>query len=316
MSYWRHSIKPETSEKKLGLPRPIDYDDYWYEAEDGLWYNEYDDELEGDQFYEEVPEEDGYPKPDLSAVEQLDTFEEEQVEEEPVPPPPTMKSENEQSFNDKKTQDQAKDNAELDNDIKAAQEAAKAAGDAAKNLLGGAMNFGGGLLGGLGAKQSQKQQSFGMGVFGLGSISPQQKQADKKEPMKTKPVIKKQGAFEKKEEETEQIHVKEEKPDHTTKEKLKAEVVKKEDAKKEVVKKEEVKKEDVKKEDDKLESKKEESLTDNDENKKSVTFKDSMEEKKVRDERHINKTRTMRPKEKWEWAFTRIMNRFEVRVII
>ena len=24
-------------------PRPIDYDDYWYQAEDGNWYNEYDD---------------------------------------------------------------------------------------------------------------------------------------------------------------------------------------------------------------------------------------------------------------------------------
>ena len=24
-------------------PRPLDYDDYWYQADDGFWYNEYDD---------------------------------------------------------------------------------------------------------------------------------------------------------------------------------------------------------------------------------------------------------------------------------
>ena len=50
------------------LKRPVDYDEFWYEAE-GEWYNEYDDNLEDGQYYEEIPEEEGYPKPDLSEVE-------------------------------------------------------------------------------------------------------------------------------------------------------------------------------------------------------------------------------------------------------
>ena len=50
------------------LKRPADYDEFWYEDE-GEWYNEYDDNLEEGQYYEEIPEEDGYPKPDLSEVE-------------------------------------------------------------------------------------------------------------------------------------------------------------------------------------------------------------------------------------------------------
>ena len=36
-----------------GLPKPIDYEDYWYEGDDGYLYNEYDDELEEGQFYED-----------------------------------------------------------------------------------------------------------------------------------------------------------------------------------------------------------------------------------------------------------------------
>merc|ERR1711915_917097 len=59
---------PKTEQDPFCLPRPADYDDYWYEAEDGLWYNEYDANLEEGQYYEEVPEEDGYPKPDLSEI--------------------------------------------------------------------------------------------------------------------------------------------------------------------------------------------------------------------------------------------------------
>ena len=55
-------------EELRGLPRPEDYDDYWYEGEDGLWYNEYDDGLEEGQWYEELDETEGYPKPDLSEV--------------------------------------------------------------------------------------------------------------------------------------------------------------------------------------------------------------------------------------------------------
>ena len=48
--------------------------------------------------------------------------------------------------------------------------------------------------------------------------------------------------------------------------------------------------------------------------KKSVQFaEDEKEEKKEREERHVNKTRTMRPKEKWEWAFSKILKNLEVR---
>ena len=44
---------------------------------------------------------------------------------------------------------------------------------------------------------------------------------------------------------------------------------------------------------------------------KAVTFEDEVVGKK--EERQVNKTRTMRPKEKWEWAFNRILKNIEVR---
>merc|ERR1719232_1200747 len=68
----KDEVKVESKEEEefQGLPRPADYDDFWYEGEDGEWYNEYDDQLEEGQWYQEVPEEEGYPKPDLSEVPQ------------------------------------------------------------------------------------------------------------------------------------------------------------------------------------------------------------------------------------------------------
>merc|ERR1719232_1358388 len=68
----KDEVKVESKEEEefQGLPRPADYDDFWYEGEDGEWYNEYDDQLEEGQLYQEVPEEEGYPKPDLSEVPQ------------------------------------------------------------------------------------------------------------------------------------------------------------------------------------------------------------------------------------------------------
>ena len=45
---------------------------------------------------------------------------------------------------------------------------------------------------------------------------------------------------------------------------------------------------------------------------KGVTFEDEVIGGK-REERQVNKTRTMRPKEKWEWAFNRILKNIEVR---
>jgi hypothetical protein len=57
--------------------------------------------------------------------------------------------------------------------------------------------------------------------------------------------------------------------------------------------------------------------------KKSVTFEETTQEEeeetarrllqeRAKEERHINRTRTMRPKEKWEWAFNRILKNLEV----
>jgi hypothetical protein len=50
-----------------------------------------------------------------------------------------------------------------------------------------------------------------------------------------------------------------------------------------------------------------------------VTFEETIEEeaaaaaaRRAKEERHINRTRTMRPKEKWEWAFNRILKNLEV----
>merc|ERR1712106_975303 len=163
-----------------GLPRPEDYDDFWYQAEDGLWYNEYDDQLEEGQFYEEIQEEDGYPKPDLSEVESCD----DEV-------PETQKLEEKEKPTPKITQE--KISQPTDPELKAAQDAAKAAQDTAKNLLGGAMSFGGGLLGGVtGEKPQQQQQGFGFGGLGgiMGPAKPQQQQ--KKEQPKPKPAMKKQ----------------------------------------------------------------------------------------------------------------------------
>ena len=42
---------PVEAADPLKLPLPGDYDDYWYQGEDGEWYNEYDDELEEGFYY-------------------------------------------------------------------------------------------------------------------------------------------------------------------------------------------------------------------------------------------------------------------------
>ena len=183
-----------------GLPRPVDYDDYWYEGEDGLWYNEYDDELEEGQYYEEVPEEDGYPKPDLTAVEEggVAAVVEEAAIPEVVQPLPSRPEE-------KQPRQRKESQTDIDPDLRAAQEAAKAASDAAKNLLGGAMSFGGGFLGGLGggASGGKTQQKTGVGGFGLGGFglggmmgggAPAAKPATATSAAKPKPVMKKQEA--------------------------------------------------------------------------------------------------------------------------
>ena len=266
-----------------GLPRPEDYDDFWYEGEDGLWYNEYDDGLEEGQWYEELDETEGYPKPDLSEVPQ-DEFEvEAEAETEEIPDLPAPAAPIKPSV------DQA--------EIQAAKEAAKATQDAAKNILGGAMSLGGGLLGGMGAKQPQKpqqsqqpqqkpgqqsQQQSGLGgMLGglMGAAKPQQQQNQQQKP---KPPPQQQQQQKPPTSQTSQQQQKPAGPEEPCKpqatEKSESEKMEKEEKRE-----------------------------------RGVTFEDEVVEKKEREERQVNKTRTMRPKEKWEWAFNRILKNIEVR---
>ena len=329
VNYWQleeaKAVQEEEEEGVAkGLPRPLDYDDYWYEADDGLWYNEYDDELEEGQFYEEIPEEEGYPKPDLTAVEDEQVPDVEEVVPEPTPTP--------QPTEPVKAKEAAKpSDPEMDAEMKAAAEAAKAAGDAAKNLLGGAMSFGGGLLGGLGGKPQQQKQQSGFGFGGLGGMmgGQQPKPAQKKEQPKPKPQMKKQEAVEAAPPKKGDSVAAQEKPaaDKVQNEENQEETnkdIKSTDAQAKN-KTDEIS--DAKKstdnvaaaDDGKAEAQDEKpagpvSKQPSEDSKKSVTFQEEEEKKKVREERHINKTRTMRPKEKWEWAFSRIMKNLEVRV--
>merc|ERR1712108_6679 len=121
------------------LKRPADYDEFWYEDE-GEWYNEYDDNLEEGQYYEEIPEEDGYPKPDLSEVES------DEIDEAAPQPQAEIKTSAPAA---KPPGDPSKATAE---------EAVKKAQENAKNMLGGAMALGGGLLGAATGKVPQQQQ--------------------------------------------------------------------------------------------------------------------------------------------------------------
>ena len=263
-----------------GLPRPEDYDDFWYEGEDGLWYNEYDDGLEEGQWYEELDETEGYPKPDLSEVPQ-DEFEvEAEAETEEIPDLPAPAAPIKPSV------DQA--------EIQAAKEAAKATQDAAKNILGGAMSLGGGLLGGMGAKQPQKpqqsqqpqpqqsQQQSGLGgMLGglMGAAKPQQQQNQQQKP---KPPPQQQQQQKPPTSQTSQQQQKPAGPEEPCKPQA-------------------------------AEKSENEKMEKEEKRERGVTFEDEVVEKKEREERQVNKTRTMRPKEKWEWAFNRILKNIEVR---
>ena len=154
----KEQTKPEPSpsvEALKGLPRPADYEDYWYEGEDGLMYNEYDDELEEGQFYAE---------PVLASKLKPNEFK-------------------------NKNEDAAATAASEAS--KAAEEAAKAAAEASKNLLKGMSGLGGGFMDSLSSgtkpKADTKSQSgFGFGGLGglFGSTEPSKKPAPK--PVQTK----------------------------------------------------------------------------------------------------------------------------------
>ena len=155
-----------------GFPKPADYEDYWYEGDDGLMYNEYDDELEEGQFYEDIVV-NGTAKP---------------VSDKSVKANATSEAA-------KAADDVSK---AADEATKAAEEAAKAAADASKKLLKGMSGMGGGLMDSLNSKPKPdgKQTGFGFGGFGglFGAAEPPKKQlvkpAAEKQPAAVKPVTK------------------------------------------------------------------------------------------------------------------------------
>ena len=118
-----------------GLPRPSDYEDFWYKGEDGVMYNEYDDELQEGQFYAEA-----------------------------VPGPKPIQSVNKAEDAAAKAASEAS---------KAAEEAAKAAAEASTNLLKGMSGLGGGFMDSIssGAKsKSDSKPQTGFGFGGLGGL--------------------------------------------------------------------------------------------------------------------------------------------------
>ena len=53
LNFSEGGTKKTKKEQKLPKlpPRPADYDDYWYQDDDGTWRNEYDDEGKFNQIY-------------------------------------------------------------------------------------------------------------------------------------------------------------------------------------------------------------------------------------------------------------------------
>ena len=175
-------LKIADSQQPAGLPRPTDYDDFWYEGDDGKMYNEYDDELEEGQFYADpksntmmmngtaanyAPTKDDI----LSASSGLQKAEKSKKKDEVLMASDAGKAAEEAA--------------------KAAEEAAKAAAEASKNLLKGMSGLGSGLLGSMKAdtsKQSQQSGGFGFGLGGLfGSSEPEKKQLASVKPSQIKP---------------------------------------------------------------------------------------------------------------------------------
>ena len=209
--------KQEAAKKSVGkksdplrLPKPVDYEDYWYEGEDGLSYNEYDDELEQGYYYEGTEADParasdgslpasykGIPRPtDYDKFwyegddgemynEYDDELEEGQFYEDPVIVNGAIEKVvtdiNIVNNNDKKALDNS---SQQKVDAKAAEEAAKAAADASKKLLQG---VGGGLINSKTKPDVNKNQA-GFGLGGLGGLfgnKDQVKQPTKLQEIKT-----------------------------------------------------------------------------------------------------------------------------------
>ena len=171
---------------------PGDYDDYWYQGEDGEWYNEYDDELEEGHYYtkeKKLPDwckaPKGVPKPldyedywyegedggwyneyddELYPGQYyVDTKTDNQSGAKKAEEEKRRVEEEKRKAEEKRRVEEARKKAEEDarrakeEATKKAKEAAKAAEDAAKEAKAAASNLMKGFGGGLFGKQEQKK---------------------------------------------------------------------------------------------------------------------------------------------------------------
>lgn len=274
------------------------------------------DRYEEEGYYDEVTGEWISTAAEVPAEEQVPPapvpMEEEKVPSPPAAAAPAAPVAAPPAAQAKTAQDKAAQEA-IDKDLKAAQDAAKAAGDAAKNLIGG---IGGSLFGGGGKKSG----GFGLGGFMGGGAQPK-KQEKKPQPKKAEPAkaapkpkepekpaptpVKKEGdqppPAQAGQELLDMDNEEEEVPDFD--EPMKEESVP-EPAKKDSPKAEE--KQPGTSPEKPVETDPEKKL-DEDEKKpleKTVSFAPDGKPKFVK---HINKTRTMSGRQKWDWAFEKII---------
>ena len=167
------------------LDKPTDYEDYWYEGEDGLTYNEYDDDLEEGYYYADPPPatkpgpskpkglarpadyEDYWYEGDDGVMynEYDDELGEGQFEEEPV----TMNG-NAVAIKPQEAVKVADASKAAEEAAKAAEEAAKAATEASKNLMKGMSGLGGNLMGSINNAAKPKTETKQAGGFGFGGL--------------------------------------------------------------------------------------------------------------------------------------------------
>ena len=153
------------------LPKPADYDDYWYDGGDGNWYNEYDDELLEGQYYVDKVDDQAADK--QKAEEEKKKADAVKKAEDQRKAEEAKKKAEEEARKAKEAAEKAAKEAKA-----AAEEAAKEAQAAAKKMMQG---FGGGLFG---SKQDSKKSS-GMGLGSMFGSAPAQ---EKKSPQPvTKP---------------------------------------------------------------------------------------------------------------------------------
>ena len=293
-------------EEYKGEVRPVDYDDHWYEAEDGLWYNAYDDQLEEGQWYQEVPEEEGYPKPDLSEVPQPEP------EPEPQPPPPQPQAQPKPAQPQQQQQKPPQSNGQ-----KPPQQQKQQPPPQQQAGLGGMLGGLGGMLGGAKPQQQQQQKPPQQQQKQQGPPQ-QQKQQGPQQQKQGPPQQQKQGPQQQQKQgppqqqkqgppqQAQQLKPGQKPPPQAMQKppsmngakpagpphRLSSNLQKSQDGEKG--------------ETDAMEK-------ESKDEKKGVTFEDEVIEKKEREKTQVNKTRTMRPKEKWEWAFNRILKDIEVR---